>query len=60
MGVMKTKHTKTTDCRLSDVWNIHAFARRELKDKMQQSRMKMLGAADWIDDTTTDTGLRCW
>jgi len=61
MTVMKMKHTKETECRLRDVWDLHEFPRRDLKDKMQQSRLKMLmGASAWVEDPASDTGLRWW
>lgn len=61
MGVMKLKHIEETDCRLRDVWNVHAFARRDRKNKMQQSRLKMLmGFSEGEDGSTAEATGRWW
>ena len=61
MGVMKLKQTEKAECRLLDAWNVHAFARRDRKDKMQQSRMKMLmGSVEWADSAAADAPGRWW
>ena len=55
------KQIDETECRLRDAWNAHAFARRDKRDKMQQSRLKMLmGAACPQDNWSADTAGSWW
>jgi hypothetical protein len=61
MGTMKTKKIEKMEYRLRDVWHLHAFSRRDLKDKMQQSRLRMLmGAADPRGEGSADTAASWW
>jgi hypothetical protein len=58
---MKLKQTDSYDNSLRDVWSIHEFARRDLVDKKQQNRLKMLmGPVEERQDATPDPASRWW
>lgn len=58
---MKLKQTDLNDNSLRDIWSAHEFARRDLIDKKQQSRLKMLmGPIEERQDAKPDQSSRWW
>jgi hypothetical protein len=58
---MKLKQKDTNDNSLRDVWSLHEFARRDLLDKKQQSRLKMLmGPIEERQGAMPDPTSRWW
>ena len=58
---MTLKRSDTRDTSLRDIWSLHEFARRDLLDKKQSGRLKMLmGPVEERQDANPDHTSRWW